>query len=165
MVKLLKDKFWGNLFEDFCKNTGKMDTDGYVVVALSIDDRLKKIRVRQTIPLFFLLWEAGEKPLIYAVWPGKAEKKGYRVLVMTTTHMAVPEYFGVLEPDLGQVEKMLEKEGIAVAGCPAKEGKIAFRDWEFYEKAGKLADVILVEADGSKRLPVKVPGPKEPVIP
>ena len=39
------------------------------------------------------------------------------------------------------------------------------RDWEFYEKAGKLADVILVEADGSKRLPVKVPGPKEPVIP
>ena len=35
----------------------------------------------------------------------------------------------------------------------------------FYEKAGKLADVILVEADGSKRLPVKVPGPKEPVIP
>ena len=84
---------------------------------------------------------------------------------MTTTHMAVPEYFGVLEPDLGQVEKMLEKEGIAVAGCPAKEGKIAFRDWEFYEKAGKLADVILVEADGSKRLPVKVPGPKEPVIP
>ena len=63
------------------------------------------------------------------------------------------------------VEKMLEKEGIAVAGCPAKEGKIAFRDWEFYEKAGKLADVILVEADGSKRLPVKVPGPKEPVIP
>lgn len=38
---------------------------------------------------------------------------------------------------------MLEKEGIAVAGCPAKEGKIAFRDWEFYEKAGKLADVIL----------------------
>ncbi len=25
--------------------------------------------------------------------------------------------------------------------------------------------MILVEADGSKRLPVKVPGPKEPVIP
>ena len=51
-----------------------MDTDGYVVVR-AFYRRSVKIRVRQTIPLFFLLWEAGEKPLIYAVWPGKAEKK------------------------------------------------------------------------------------------
>lgn len=96
-------------------------------------------------------------------WEGR--EKGYHVLVMTTTHMAAPKHFGVLEPDREKIKKMLEKEGIAVAGRPAKEGKIAFWDWDFYEKAVKLADVVLVEADGSKRLPVKVPGPGEPVIP
>ncbi len=28
-----------------------------------------------------------------------------------------------------------------------------------------MADLVLVEADGSRRLPVKVPGPNEPVVP
>lgn len=52
-----------------------MDTDGYVVVRAFYRRSVKKRSGSQTIPLFFLLWEAGEKPLIYAVWPGKAEKK------------------------------------------------------------------------------------------
>ena len=96
-------------------------------------------------------------------WEGR--ERGYRVLVMTTTHMAAPEQFGVLEPDLETVRTMLEENFIAVAGCPVKDGKIAFWDEDFYKKASALADVVLVEADGSKRLPVKVPGPNEPVIP
>ena len=147
------------------KTQGKWTQTDTLWSALFIDDRLKKDPGQADhSPVLSFVGGGGKTSYIRRLaWEGR--EKGYRVLVMTTTHMAVPEYFGVLEPDLGQVEKMLEKEGIAVAGCPAKEGKIAFRDWEFYEKAGKLADVILVEADGSKRLPVKVPGPKEPVIP
>ena len=107
------------------KTQGKWTQTDTLWSALFIDDRLK-IRVRQTIPLFFLCGRRG-KNLLYTPSGLGSREKGCRVLVMTTTHMAVPEYFGVLEPDLGQVEKMLEKEGIAVAGCPAKEGKIAFR--------------------------------------
>lgn len=114
-----------------CKNTGKMDTDGYVVVRAFYRRSVKK-RSGSGRPFPCLSFVGGGGKTSYIrrlAWEGR--EKGCRVLVMTTTHMAVPEYFGVLEPDLGQVEKMLEKEGIAVAGCPAKEGKIAFRDWEF----------------------------------
>ena len=56
------------------------------------------------------------------------------------------------------VRSMLEKESIAVAGRPVKDGKIAFWDKDFYKQAAALADIVLIEADGSKRLPVKVPG-------
>lgn len=53
-----------------------MDTDGYVVVRAFYRRSVKKRSGSgRPFPLFFLLWEAGEKPLIYAVWPGKAEKK------------------------------------------------------------------------------------------
>lgn len=96
-------------------------------------------------------------------WEGR--ERGLKVLVMTTTHMAQPKHFAVLEPDLEMVKDMLDKESIAVAGRPVKDGKIAFWDEDFYKKASALADIVLIEADGSKRLPVKVPGPNEPVIP
>lgn len=160
-----KTNFGGIYLKISVKTQGKWTQTDTLWSALFIDDRLKKDPGQADhSPVLSFVGGGGKTSYIRRLaWEGR--EKGCRVLVMTTTHMAVPEYFGVLEPDLGQVEKMLEKEGIAVAGCPAKEGKIAFRDWEFYEKAGKLADVILVEADGSKRLPVKVPGPKEPVIP
>ena len=41
----------------------------------------------------------------------------------------------------------------------------ALWDKDFYKQAAALADIVLIEADGSKRLPVKVPGENEPVIP
>ena len=77
---------------------------------------------------------------------------------MTTTHMAEPEHFAVFKRDLEMVRSMLEKESIAVAGRPVKDGKIAFWDKDFYKQAAALADIVLIEADGSKRLPVKVQG-------
>ena len=111
-----------------------MDTDGYVVVRAFYRRSVKKRSGSgRPFPCSFFCGRRG-KNLLYTPSGWEGREKGCRVLVMTTTHMAVPEYFGVLEPDLGQVEKMLEKEGIAVAGCPAKEGKIAFRDWEFMKK-------------------------------
>ena len=118
------------------KTQGKWTQTDTLWSALFIDDRLKKDPGQADhSPVLSFVGGGGKTSYIRRLaWEGR--EKGCRVLVMTTTHMAVPEYFGVLEPDLGQVEKMLEKEGIAVAGCPAKEGKIAFRDWEFYEKAG-----------------------------
>ena len=139
-----------------------MDTDGYVVVRAFYRRSVKKRSGSgRPFPCSFFCGRRGKNLLYTPSGLGRQRKR------MPCAGNDYDPYgsSGVLEPDLGQVEKMLEKEGIAVAGCPAKEGKIAFRDWEFYEKAGKLADVILVEADGSKRLPVKVPGPKEPVIP
>ena len=100
-------------------------------------------------------------------WEGR--ELGLKVLVIPTTHMALPEHFFVPEPSVGALEQTLKDSGIAVAGNPEErkpgEKKISFWGWEFYQQAREKADLVLVEADGAKRLPVKVPGPAEPVIP
>ena len=130
--------------------------------ALSLDEMMQDNR-KKPVTLSFVGGGGKTSYIRRLAWEGR--ERGYRMLVMTTTHMAAPEHFGVLEPDLEKVRAMLEENFIAVAGRPAKDGKIAFWDKDFYKKASTLADVVLIEADGSKRLPVKVPGPNEPVIP
>lgn len=100
-------------------------------------------------------------------WEGR--EQGLKVLVIPTTHMAFPEHFFVPECSEEALEHALRDRGIAVTGKTEErkkgEKKISFWGWEFYQKAREKADLVLVEADGAKRLPVKVPGPAEPVIP
>ncbi len=130
--------------------------------ALSVDVR---IRNQEKMPVVLSFVGGGGKTsyIRRLAWEGR--ERGFRMLVMTTTHMAEPKHFSVLEPDIEKVRKLLDQEKIAVAGRPVKDGKIALWEEAFYQKASKLADVVLIEADGSKRLPVKVPGENEPVIP
>lgn len=96
-------------------------------------------------------------------WEGR--ERGLKVLVATTTHMYRPSRYGVFSKDIGQVRKMLEQESVAVAGREAEDRKISFVGSRFYRQICPLADLVLVEADGSRRLPLKVPGTNEPVVP
>jgi xanthine dehydrogenase accessory factor len=58
----------------------------------------------------------------------------------------------------------LQKNGYAFAGIP--EGpKIKALPKSVYLAACNAADVVLVEADGSKHMPLKFPNAAEPVIP
>ena len=90
---------------------------------------------------------------------------GKRVIITTTTHMFLPKRYGVLEEDKDRVLKMLESHHIAVVGTPFENGKITKVTNSFYQWMKKVTDYILVEADGSKRLPIKVPSMNEPVLP
>ncbi|HHV11367.1 MAG TPA: putative selenium-dependent hydroxylase accessory protein YqeC [Clostridiales bacterium] len=90
---------------------------------------------------------------------------GKRVIITTTTHMFLPPKYGVLEENEGRLLKMLDLYGIAVTGTPCGDGKMTEVSDSFYLRAKNRADYILVEADGSKRLPIKVPGRNEPVLP
>lgn len=91
-------------------------------------------------------------------------RDGKKVLVTTTTHMMVEED-SVLSGDAQEIIQRLESEGFCMAGLPAAEGKMQALPVDIYEKVCQAADVVLVEADGSKRLPVKFPADQEPVIP
>ena len=112
--------------------------------------------------------------------------RGKRVLITTTTHMYYPKEHGVCETDhrllLSRIEKMLNSQGICIAGTPAVPEdalssdnapetssalpvKITSLPESVYEKACTLADFVLVEGDGSKHLPAKFPAAHEPVIP
>ncbi len=81
------------------------------------------------------------------------------VIVCTSTHIFPAEGMllvtGVLES--------LPADRICV-GTPAENGKLTAPLQSFAELAG-LADYVLVEADGSRGLPLKAHLPHEPVIP
>ena len=82
------------------------------------------------------------------------------VLVCTTTKIWPPEHL----PVVGEVDKLIEAlshYGVACAGTPTAQGKLTTPHFRWEDRA----DYVLVEADGSKRLPLKAHAPHEPVIP
>lgn len=90
--------------------------------------------------------------------------KGMRVLVTTTTHIRRPLKYPVAE-DREELEQLLKRYPIVVAGADAPEKKLKMPECMDISDYMALADVILIEADGAKCLPCKIPSEKEPVIP
>lgn len=96
-------------------------------------------------------------------WEGR--ERGLKVLVYTTTHIFRPAAFGVLDQPPEAAAAMLSGEGLAVIGHLEADGKISAPDPDVCREAAAMADLVLAEADGSKRLPLKVPRAGEPVVP
>lgn len=89
--------------------------------------------------------------------------RGKSVFVTTTTHMFI-EKDTLLTDDAGTILGALRENGYAMAGIPQGE-KIKALSKETFDTVCAAADVVLVEADGSKHLPLKFPNGTEPVIP
>ena len=88
---------------------------------------------------------------------------GKKVFVTTTTHM-FQEDDTLITDDHEIILRTLERDGYVMAGI--REGdKIKGLSEESYLAVCAAADVVLVEADGSKRMPLKYPNSTEPVIP
>ncbi|MDK2967944.1 selenium cofactor biosynthesis protein YqeC [Lacrimispora sp.] len=100
---------------------------------------------------------------------------GKRVIVTTSTHIYRPVDRIVAEAaDYKTVSDFLtiNKEHfstpagwILVTGQPAGEGKLKGMELAELEKLVQLCDVLLVEADGAKCHPIKIPRTGEPVLP
>ncbi len=112
---------------------------------------------------------AGGKTSLIQRMAQELTPKGRLVAILTTTHRMIPQENGILLKDdqnftgdefrghscleIGRV--VIDRQGNVRMGYP---GDID------YHKIEAVADDILIEADGSKRLPVKVPASHEPVI-
>lgn len=102
-------------------------------------------------------------------------ERNKKILVTTTTHMFLEE--GCVSKVNDIIEK-LDKDGYAFAGIPMPVGSAGRRAMNTPQRnkisavpndarllAQNHADVTLIEADGARCLPFKVPKPWEPVIP
>lgn len=89
--------------------------------------------------------------------------KGKKVFVTTTTHM-LKEADTVVTDHADEIIRVLEEKNFVMAGNSCGE-KIQALSEAAYTGVCKYADVVLVEADGSKHMPIKYPAEYEPVIP
>ena len=88
-----------------------------------------------------------------------------RVIMTTTTHIRRPEHCEVLtDADEEAVRRALARARIICVTGREKDGKLCAPPLSM-ETLAALADYVIVEADGAKRLPLKAHAPHEPVIP
>lgn len=106
---------------------------------------------------------SGGKTTLIKKLAAQYRSEGKTVLVTTSTHMFAEEDT-LLTGDAGTIIHALRETGYAMAGIPdGKKFKALPR--ETFDACCACADVVLVEADGSMRLPLKYPSATEPVIP
>lgn len=110
-----------------------------------------------------LIGGGGKTTLMYTM-AEELRRRG-TVLVTTSTHIQRPEqYPTLLTADAAAVTAALATHGVVCVAGETAEGKLCAPALSF-ELLAALADFVLVEADGSKRLPQKAHAPHEPVIP
>lgn len=95
----------------------------------------------------------------------EAVAAGQRVLISTTTRMWLPPHEIPLVQTIPDAEAIWSASKPAWAGWPAEPGKMAGVSSENLRQLASQADLVLIEADGSRGLPCKVPALHEPVIP
>ena len=106
---------------------------------------------------------AGGKTTLIKKLAARYRSEGKTVLVTTTTHMLIEEDT-LLTDDSDTVLRALHETGYAMAGIP-EGNKIRPLSKGTFDALCTQADVVLVEADGSKHMPLKFPNATEPVIP
>lgn len=105
---------------------------------------------------------AGGKTTLAHSLASTAADAGARVLIVTTTKMA-REPGLICDPD--EVVEALKAGGVVVAGAESAPGKFGAFAPEVLDRLRAAADLVVVEGDGSRRLPFKVPADYEPVVP
>lgn len=110
---------------------------------------------------------SGGKTTLIEYLAKQARAAGEKAAIITTTHMRLPQKHNGVGKREEEAISIMEEEGCVYCGSPAQgKGKMIFPGDKLYRKLCEEADLILVEADGSRGLPMKVPDwPREPVIP
>ncbi len=108
-----------------------------------------------------LIGGGGKTSLLYLLGQELAEQ-GKSVLLTTTTHLAQDDC-AVAPTSVDELNRLIAPGKALLAAYPAADGRMTGIPIEWY--AQLEVDHIIVEADGSHRLPLKVHRAHEPVIP
>ena len=109
-----------------------------------------------------LIGSGGKTTLLYTLT--EELRKSGSVVLCTSTHIRVPEQYPLVTGGADELRAALARHGAVCAGTPAEGGKLTAPPIPFAELA-RLADYVLMEADGAKGLPLKIHAAHEPVIP
>ena len=110
-----------------------------------------------------LVGAGGKTSTLYAL-ARQAADSGRTVVVTTTTHiLRHPGLPLVEEPTPERLRAALAQHGVVTVGTVFRGDKLSGAGTP--EELRRAADVVLVEADGAKRLPLKAPAEYEPAIP
>lgn len=110
-----------------------------------------------------LVGGGGKTTLLYAL-AREARDGGRTVLVTTTTHMRPHPRLPLTGWEgLSRLRAMLDRYGILFLGRPVQDGRLTGEG--DISACLRAADLVLIEADGSKGLPLKAPADHEPVLP
>lgn len=163
----------------FKYSNGEIEEQRLLIEALKIDINKKNI--------ISFVGGGGKTSLIYKLGQ-ELKALGKKVIITTTTHMFMPDSNVVLSGKEEDIIKLLNDEDIITVGllCDEKNEKFDYNKLkdrnslgsyeeriprkisgvskEIAESFIEIADFVLVEADGSKRLSLKVPAEHEPVI-
>lgn len=126
-------------------------------------------RVSHLAPLVAAIGSGGKTTLLRSL-AEELREQGARVVLATTTHfMPFDGVETVSSSNKAEVEAILTRDGIVcaavpVAGRAGAAGKLGPSPIAL-DELRLLADAVLVEADGSKRLPLKLHASHEPVVP
>lgn len=126
-------------------------------------------RVRHPAPLVAAIGSGGKTTLLRSL-AAELRERGARVVLATTTHfMPFDGVETVSSSNKAEVEAILARDGIVCAAAPAAgragaAGKLGPSPLSIAQLR-EVADVVLIEADGSKRLPLKLHASHEPVVP
>lgn len=161
-----------------CSNS-EIKEQKLLIEALKIDINKKKI--------ISFVGGGGKTSLIYELGRELSEL-GKKVIITTTTHIFMPKSNVVITGKKDDIIKLLYSENMITVGMLCDEKDIKVKHDQFKNKKTikeiqegrlkkisglpkeiaisliELADFVLVEADGSKRLPLKIPDEHEPVI-
>ena len=107
-----------------------------------------------------LVGGGGKTTLLYAM-AAHCARKGWRVLVTTTTHIRQPA--SGYAPDDAALTTLWQAGHYAVIGTSAENGKLTQPPQQLLRRMAQ-ADAVFIEADGAKHHPCKLPAAHEPVL-
>lgn len=128
----------------------------YLYEGLDIDISRKK-------NIISFVGAGGKTTLIYNL-AEELKSIGRKVIITTTTNMFICKKYFLFSNDIVEIKQMLDERGIAVVGTPIGNNKFKCLDSLEYYELIEICDFLLIESDGSRRLPLKAPDRHEPVI-
>ena len=89
-----------------------------------------------------------------------------KTIITTTTHMKLDKDFLLIDEDFNieNLKKILQKNNLIKIGKKESDYKVKRLDEDTFKRCIDITDFLLIEGDGSKRLPLKAPKDNEPVI-